>query len=123
MCPPGICGTVVDTPGFNAVVRGGSGTYARPWLQRRQPRQERLVIPPDWLGAGHIFFGGWRFTEAKRRFLCPYCDLRIAVGGVEADMSQPAPNDIDIGTCLEHMNGTRMSKDVWAYVVAFRASL
>ena len=109
---------------FDAAAPAEWGTYARRvGLERRQPCQKCLIIAPDRLGTGNVRGNGWWLTKTKRRLLRAHCDLCVPVGAIEADMTQLAPNHIDIDTRLEQMDGTRMSKHMWADVVAVRASL
>src|SRR5216683_7869639 len=104
--------------GVGAAGRGAPDTYRRACSQRRQPCQEGLIVSPDWLGAGRVCVGGWRLTESKCRLFCAHGDLRVPVGGLEADMARPAPNHIDVDPGFEQMDGARMSKQVRADVVA-----
>ena len=124
MFPPGICGRRVGTLGL-ARGRTDIRAHLRNECAYSDASHARSVSSSrqTGLGPGTSFFEGWRFTRAKSRFLRAHRDLGVPIGGVEADMAQPSPNHIDIDARLEHVNGTRMSEDVRADVVAFRASL
>src|SRR5215469_11697800 len=109
---------------FDAAGPAEQGTFAlRVCLERCEPCQKCLIIPPDWLGARNVCRNGWWLTKTKSGLLRAHCDLRVPVGAIEPDMTQPTPNHIDIDTRLEQMYATGMSKHMWADVVGVRASL
>ena len=59
-----------------------------------------------------------RFAKFKGRFLGAHGDFRVAVGGLQADMTKPTPDHVGINPGLEQLDGTGMPKKVRADVAS-----
>ncbi len=80
-------------------------------LQRGKPgHQIGISMPRRWVGSTRRS-NRW-FTDLQGVRLHPHGDLRIAVGGIQADVTQPGADHVDLDTRLKQGNGSRVSEDV-----------
>src|SRR5580704_6593622 len=77
-----------------------------------EPFEELWLALPNW-SSGRPRRRCRRDLARLQRFLLhPDVDFGVAVGRIQADVTEPAPDDIDVDARFEQMNSRRMTKDM-----------
>ena len=117
MCPHGICGR-----GLRRECFAQKSTEARPHngSQRGEPIEERLVVSPNGRSAAYFSGGhGW-LAKPQRGLLGTRVDFGVAIRRLEAHVSEPPADHVDVHAGFKEVDGGRMTKDMRADVAAGR---
>ncbi len=109
MCPKQLCGA----ERWSSFMAGSSARpMAHNWSEFSEPFKQCLVRTPDRLPGECRRNLGRRLARLQRGFLCANADFRVPIGGVETDMAKPAADYVHLDSCLQQVNGRRVTKNM-----------
>jgi len=109
LCPSPLCGR----PQESGELRGRSCSgREHNFSERSEPVEQRLVGAPDGLPGESLRRFRRGLAGLKGCLLGADVYFRVAIGGFQTDVAEPASNDVDVDARFEEMDGGRVPEDV-----------
>jgi hypothetical protein len=110
MFPPSLCGRPEDQ--VNGVHRRIANVWQHNRLQGIKPSEKSFIVLPNCAPAPtHRSCAIW-LARAQRRRFGSQRQFGIAVGGVQADVTEPSADHVDLDPRFQQMDGSGMPKEV-----------